>query len=144
MKVRRGTVETTEVCYERLETVLLRFNLPRKQGKVPEGWDKAVINIIYTIGPRDTCDNYRGSSLLFTAPNADSLSGNEIEEPTENCCGYTRRRGRNSMDAILLLERVLLKKKEKNITTYLRFADYIQACESASRDELWEAFESYR
>jgi hypothetical protein len=84
--------------------------LPWKQGKVAEGWQKAVINIIYEIGPRVTLYYYRGSSLLFTAPNADRLSGNEIQEPTENCFGHARRRGSNSMDEILLL---FIKKKEE-------------------------------
>jgi hypothetical protein len=80
--------------------------------------------------PRDTCEYYRETSMLFAAPNTNSLSETYIENPIQNCCNCINESIGNNV--IFGLQRVLFLvgyKREENVATYLLFLVRVHAYE---------------
>jgi sorting nexin-29 len=94
---------------------------------------------IYKKEDRKICKNYRGISLLSTTSKIYAqilkMKLNIIAEGFLNESLNSFRKGRSCTDAIFSLKRILEKRREFNLLTYLLFLDYKKAYDSVDRSK---------
>jgi len=109
--------------------------------ELPDEWKESIIVHIYKKGDKTDCNNYRRISLLPTTyeffsniplsrltPYAEEVTG-------DHQCGF--RRNRSTTDHIHSIRQILEKKWEYNEAVHQLFIDFMKACDSVSREVLY-------
>jgi hypothetical protein len=109
--------------------------------ELPHQWKESIVVPIHKKSDKTDWSNYGGMSLLSTSykilsniflsrltPYADEIIG-------DHQCGF--RRNRSTTDPIFCIRQILEKKWEYNGTVHQLFMDYKKACDSVSRELLY-------
>ena len=100
-------------------------------------WKESISVPIHKKGDRMDCNNYRGTSLLFTSYKILSRMtpyANEIIR--EYQCGFTW--NRSTVDHVFSIRQILEKKWEYNKDVYQLFIDFEKAYDSIKRESLYD------
>ena len=117
-------------------------------GSVPQDFKDAVIVYAYKRkGNRNSCDNYRGISLLSIAGKMlarlllNRLLSHIDELLPESQCGF--RAGRGTADMVFAARQVQEKFQEQNREVFTTFVDLTKAFDTVSRAGLWKIMTKY-
>ena len=119
-----------------------------KTKQVPSEWKKAVLVPLHKKKDRKICDNYRGISLLSVPGKVLSLvlldRLETIIDPQlmESQCGF--RKGRGTVDQILVARQIIERATEYQTPVHLGFVDLTKAYESVDRPALFAMLRHYR
>lgn len=124
------------------EILLQIINKAWKNEKIPEEWGIALIKPIHKKGDKQTCENYRGITLLNTIVKIyEQIINNRLKiilEPqlAEPQSGF--RPGRNTQDHIFTIKQIIEKKQPQNKNIFLAFIDLQKAFDTVPRGKVWK------
>lgn len=127
------------------EILLQIINKAWKNEKIPEEWGIALIKPIHKKGDKQTCENYRGITLLNTIVKIyEQIINNRLKiilEPqlAEPQSGF--RPGRNTQDHIFTIKQIIEKKQPQNKNIYLAFIDLQKAFDTVPREKVWKGLQ---
>jgi hypothetical protein len=118
-----------------------------QSGTCPIDWKRALITAIFKKGDRNTCDNYRGISVLsvvgkvYTHLLLERVSKCVEHKLAEAQSGFRPNRG--CPDQIFSLTRVMELSWEFGTPIYMCFIDLRKAYDSVNREALWNVMRMY-
>lgn len=109
--------------------------------KIPENWKIGEVISLFKKGNRLDSKNYRGISLLNSTyklyakiiNNRLKIISNTLLE--EEQAGF--RKGRSCSDNVFIIKRLIEKRREFNLSSYLLFVDFEKAFDRVNRTKLW-------
>jgi exonuclease III len=117
-------------------------NWLRSEEKWPDDWRKSVIFNLYKKGDMTDPNNYRGISLIsclgkfYTALWANRLTSFYENVLADEQGGFRPRR--STVDQVLILHDVLLRRKRQKLNTYAFFVDFRKAFDTVWHEGLWK------
>jgi len=115
------------------------------EGRVVEAWRDALIVPVPKKGNLQSCDNWRGISLLDVVGKIfGRIVQNRLQAIAEGLlpdsqCGF--RKGRGCTDMIFVARQLMEKTREHGDSLFLLFVDLKKAYDSVPRDALWTILE---
>lgn len=132
--VKYGSDELVEKITELFNKCLINGD------NIPRDWGMAYISSIHKKGCKKTCSNYRGISVTSSMGR---LYGRVLKERIEQYfqdmeeqSGF--RSGRSCLDNIFVLQQLVEKRIERNMTTHLMFVDLEKAYDSVPINKMFE------
>ena len=128
---------------ELLDLLVAIFNRIKKDGVVPDGWNRGLITLIHKKGLRELLKNYRPITVIISMSGLYSRVLNarltEVVE-THGLLGEDQngfRKGRRMADNNFILDSVLWKAQAVGTKVHLGFVDVSRAYDSVNRGILW-------
>ena len=128
---------------ELLDLLVAIFNRIKKDGVVPDGWNRGLITLIHKKGLRELLKNYRPITVIISMSGLYSRVLNarltEVVE-THGLLGEDQngfRKGKMMADNNFILDSVLWKAQAVGTKVHLGFVDVSRAYDSVNRGILW-------
>ena len=123
------------------------FRRDKVEGSVPSEWKDVIIATLFKKGATESCDNYRGLSLITHVGKAlERVIQNRLVVYAEllnwipeSQCGFRSERG--TVDVILVSRYLSSLVVEKGMKLYKCFVDLTKAYDKVDRDILWMVLE---
>ena len=114
---------------EMIEKITLLFNMIKRSGRIPHGWNCGRITLVHKRGLREVLNNYRPITVLISLSSLYSRVLNDclsyvVEE--HNLLGEIQngfRRGRGGSDNSFILDTIIWKAQATKKRLYLCFVD---------------------
>lgn len=141
-EVSNGSGTIVKVCEVQVSKINEVIKTIWETNTIPEEWKSAIICPIFKKGNPTKTEKYRGISLLDTGCNILILlifeRINPYIEKIVGSCQCRFRRGKSTTDHIFAQKQIMAKYYEFGKDLHLIFVDYLQACDSVDREELWK------
>ena len=130
-----------------VKTILSYYNKALNDGVVPSEWKDVIIATLFKKGATESCDNYRGLSLITHVGKAlERVIQNRLVKYAEllnwipeSQCGFRSERG--TVDVIFVSRYLSSLVVEKEMKLYKCFVDLTKAYDKVDRDILWMVLE---
>ena len=130
-----------------VKTILSYYNKALLEGVVPSEWKDVIIATLFKKGATESCDNYRGLSLITHVGKAlERVIQNRLVKYAEllnwipeSQCGFRSERG--TVDVIFVSRYLSSLVVEKGMKLYKCFVDLTKAYDKVDRDILWMVLE---